>query len=113
MRTAFLPPHPSGGAHPCLTWSQTCREVPEFCGCRPTHRRGRGKARCAISVENNSEAYVGVLEESIKRMEGDADFRQMLVDEVGVRGWMSCVELEAALYRAGSMKCWEVLVGVS
>lgn len=69
-----------------------------------------------LSVEDNSEAYAGVLVETIKKMEGDADFRQRLVDEVGVRGWrrgMFCVELEAALYKAGLMKRWEVLVGVS
>ena len=69
-----------------------------------------------LSVEDSSEAYAGVLVETIKQMEGDADFRQRLVDEVGVRGWrrgMFCVELEAALYKAGLMKRWEVLVGVS
>ena len=69
-----------------------------------------------LSVEDSSEAYAGVLVERVKQMEGDADFRQRLVDEVGVRGWrreMFCVELEAALYRAGLMKRWEVLVGVS
>jgi len=69
-----------------------------------------------LSVEDSSETYAGLLVETIKRMEGDADFRQRLVDEVGVRGWrrgMFCVELEAALYKAGLMKRWEVLVGVS
>ena len=69
-----------------------------------------------LSVEDSSEAYAGVLVETIKQMEGDADFRQRLVDDVGVRGWrrgMFCIELEAALYKAGLMKRWEVLVGVS
>ena len=69
-----------------------------------------------ISVEDASEVYASALVEAIKRMEGHADFRQRLVDELGVRGWrrhMFCVELEAALYRAGLMKRWEVLVDVS
>jgi hypothetical protein len=69
-----------------------------------------------LSVEDTSETYAGVLMETIKQMEGDADFRQKLVDELGVKGWrrgMFCVELEAALYKAGLMKRWEVLVGVS
>jgi len=54
--------------------------------------------------------------ETIRRMEGDSDFRQKLVDELGVRGWkreMFCLELEAALYRAGLMKRWEVFVDVT
>ena len=56
-----------------------------------------------VSVEDSSETYAGVLVETIKRMGGDADFRQRLIDEVGVRGWrgMFCVELEAAPYKAG------------
>ena len=69
-----------------------------------------------VSVEDSSGTYAWVLVETITRMEGDADFRQRLVDDVGVRGWrrgMFCVELEAALYKAGLMKRWEVLVGVS
>ena len=68
------------------------------------------------SIEDESEAYAGVLSETIKRMEGDSDYRQKLVDELGVRGWrreMFCLELEAALYRAGLMKRWEVFVSVS
>lgn len=68
-----------------------------------------------ISVEDTSEMYAGALVGTIKRMEGDADFRQRLVDELGVVGWrrrMFCTELEAALYKAGLMKRWEVLVGV-
>ena len=69
-----------------------------------------------ISIEDNSKTYAGALVETIKQMEGDADFRQRLVDESGVRGWrrgMFCLELEAALYKAGLMKRWEVLVSVS
>ena len=69
-----------------------------------------------ISVEDNSEAYAAVLMETIKQMEGEMEFRQRLVDEMGVRGWrngMFCLELKAALYKAGLMKHWEVLVGVS
>jgi len=53
--------------------------------------------------------------ETIKKMEGNAGFRQRPVDEE-VRGWwrgMFCVELEAALYEAGLMRRWEVLVDVS
>ena len=68
------------------------------------------------SIDDTSDTYAGVLLETIKRMEGDSDYRQKLVDELGVRGWrreMFCLELEAALYRAGLMKRWEVLVGVS
>ena len=68
------------------------------------------------SIEDASESYTGVLTETIKRMEGDSDYRQRLVDELGVRGWrreMFCLELETALYRAGLMKRWEVSVGVS
>ena len=68
------------------------------------------------SVEDTSEMYAGALVEAIKRMEDDTDFRQRLVDELGVEGWrreMFCIELEAALYKAGLMKRWEVLVGVS
>ena len=68
------------------------------------------------SIEDTSEVYAGVLVETIKRMEDDADSRQRLVDELGVKEWrrqMFCNELEAALYRAGLMKRWEVLVGVS
>ena len=68
------------------------------------------------SVEDTSEAYAGVLSEIIKRMEDDNDYRQKSVDELGVQGWrreMFCLELEAALYRAGLMKRWEVLVGLS
>ena len=69
-----------------------------------------------LSIEDKSETYAGALVETIKQMESDADLRQRLVDELGVRGWrraMFCVELEAALYKAGLMKHWEVLVGVS
>ena len=68
------------------------------------------------SVEDTSETYAGVLAETITRMESDVDFRQKLVDELGVKGWRSgmfCIELEAALYKAGLMKRWEILVGVS
>ena len=68
------------------------------------------------SIEDTSEAYAGVLSEIIKRMEGDNDYRQKSVDELGVQGWkreMFCLELEAALYKAGLMKRWEVLVGLS
>ncbi|KAF9789630.1 hypothetical protein BJ322DRAFT_548149 [Thelephora terrestris] len=68
------------------------------------------------SIEDTSAAYAGVLSETIKRMEGDNDYRQKSVDELGVRGWrkeMFCLEFEAALYRAGLMKYWEVLVCVS
>jgi hypothetical protein len=68
------------------------------------------------SIEDTSEAYAGALSEIITRMEGDSDYRQKLVDQLGVRGWrreMFCLELEAALYRAGLMKRWEVFVGVS
>jgi hypothetical protein len=68
------------------------------------------------SIEDTSTAYAGVLSETIKRMEGDNDYRQKSVDELGVQGWrreMFCLELEAALYRAGLMKRWEVLVCVS
>ena len=82
-------------------------------GSRTAAEEGR---LAVLSVEDSSETYAGLLVETIKRMEGDADFRQRLVDEVGVRGWrrgMFCVELEAALYKAGLMKRWEVLVGVS
>ena len=48
-------------------------------------------------------------------MEEDTELRQGLVDGLGVGGWrrqMLYVELEAALYKAGFMKHWEVLVGV-
>ena len=68
-------------------------------------RTAREEGRLAVvPVEDSSETYAGVLVETIKRMEGDADFWQRLVDEVGVGGWrrgMLCVELEAALYKAG------------
>jgi hypothetical protein len=67
------------------------------------------------SVDETSETYAGVLSETIKRMEGDGDYRQRLVDQFGIRGWKRetfCLELEAALYRAGLMKRWEVSVGV-
>jgi len=67
------------------------------------------------SVEDTSDTYAGVLVERIKQMEDNADFRQRLVDELGVRAWrreMFCLELEAALYKAGLMKRWEVLVSV-
>ena len=69
-----------------------------------------------LSVEDKSETYANGLAETIKQMEEDADVRQGLVDGLGVRGWrrqMLCIELEAALYKAGFMKRWEVLVGVS
>jgi hypothetical protein len=69
-----------------------------------------------LFVEDNSGAHAETLEATIKHMEGNADFRQSLVDEAGVRGWrrgMFCIELEATLYRAGLMKRWEVVVGVS
>ena len=68
------------------------------------------------SVEDTSETYAGMLLETIRQMEDDTDLRQSLVDELGVRGWrrgMFCLELEAALYKAGLMKRWEVLVRVS
>ena len=42
----------------------------------------------------------------------DTELRKGLADGLGVRDWkrqMLCVELEAALYKAGFMKCWEVL----
>ena len=68
-----------------------------------------------ISVEDTSETYAGLLMETVKQMEDDADFRQRSVDELGVKGWrrgMFCLELEAALYKAGLMKRWEVSVGV-
>ena len=67
------------------------------------------------SIEDTSEAYAGVLSDVIKRMEGDNDYRQKSTDELGVQGWrreMFCLELEAALYRGGLMKRWEVLVGL-
>ena len=82
-------------------------------GPRTTKEEGR---LVVASVEDTSEMYAGALVEAIKRMEDDADFRQRLVDELGVEGWrreMFCIELEAALYKAGLMKRWEVLVGVS
>ena len=69
-----------------------------------------------LSVEDKSETYADGLAETIKQMEEDAVVRQSLVDGLGVRGWrrqMLCIELEAALYKAGFMKRWEVLVGVS
>ena len=69
-----------------------------------------------MSVEDTSETYAGALTNTIKHMGGDADFIRKLVGELGVKGWRSgtfCVELEAALYKAGLMKRWEVLVGVS
>ena len=69
-----------------------------------------------LSVEDKSETYANLLVETIKQMEEDTDSRQRLVDELGVRGWrrqMLCVELEAALYKAGLMKRWGVLVSVS
>ena len=69
-----------------------------------------------ISVEDNSDAHIRVLMETIKQREHDVVFRQRLVDELGVRGWrggMFCLELEAALYKAGLVKHWEILVGVS
>lgn len=68
------------------------------------------------SVEDTSEAYAGVLSETIRHMEGDSDYRQKSVDRFGFRGWrreMLCLELEAALYRAGLMKRWEVFVAVA
>ena len=68
-----------------------------------------------LSVEDKSETYANGLAETIKQME-DTDLRQGLADRLGVRGQrrlMLCVELEAALYKAGFMKRWEVLVGVS
>lgn len=68
------------------------------------------------SIEDTSETYAGALSDTIKRMEGDSNYRQELVDRLGVKGWrreMFCLELEAALYRAGLMKRCEVLVGVS
>jgi len=80
-------------------------------------RAAAGEGRLVVtSVEDTSKAYAGTLAETIQRMESDADFRQKLVDELGVKGWrrgMFCIELEAALYKAGLMKRWEVLVGVS
>ena len=69
-----------------------------------------------LSVEDKSETYANLLVETIKQMEEDTDSRQRLVDELGVRGWrrqMLCVELEAALYKAGLMKRWGVQVSVS
>ena len=69
-----------------------------------------------LSVEDTSETYANGLAETIKQMEEDTELRQGLVDGLGVRGWrrqMLCIELEAALYKAGFMKRWEVLVGVS
>ena len=68
------------------------------------------------AVEDTSEAYADNFSVKIKRMEGDGDYRQKLVDQLGVKGWrreMFCLELEAALYRAGLMKRWDVTVGAS
>jgi len=80
-------------------------------------RTAVGEGRLVVtSIEDTSETYAGALLETIRRMEGDSDFRQKLVDELGVRGWkreMFCLELEAALYRAGLMKRWEVFVDVT
>lgn len=84
-------------------------------GVGPRATAGEGRL-VVMSVDDTSGTYANALAETIKHMEGDADFRQRLVDESGVKGWrrgMFCVELEAALYKAGLMKRWEVLVGVS
>ena len=35
------------------------------------------------SIEDASEAYAGVLSETIKQMEGDNDYKQKSVDELG------------------------------
>jgi len=76
-----------------------------------------GEGRLVVmAVEDTSETYASALAETVERMESDGDFRQRLVDKWGVKGWrggMLCIELEAALYKAGLMKRWEVLVGVS
>lgn len=81
-------------------------------------RRNDGNERRLVvtSVEDTSEAYAGDFSEKIKRMEGDGEYRQKLVDKLGVKGWrgeMFRLELEAALYRAGLMKRWDVVVGAS
>ena len=81
-----------------------------------SHTAEKGGRLVVTSVEDISDTYAGVLSKTITRMEGDYDYRQKLVDRLGVRGWrkeMFCLELEAALYRAGLMKRWEVLVSVS
>ena len=81
-----------------------------------SHTAVKGERLVVTSVEDISDTYAGVLSKTITRMEGDYDYRQKLVDRLGVRGWrkeMFCLELEAALYRAGLMKRWEVLVSVS
>jgi len=79
--------------------------------------RTTGEGRLVVmSVEDTSKRYASALAETIKHMESDADFRQTLVDDLGVKGWrmgMFCIELEAALYKAGLMKRWEVSVGIS
>ena len=72
------------------------------------------EGRLAVtSIEDTSETYASALVETIKRMEGDSDYRQKSVDKLGIRGWkreMFCLELEAALYTAGLLKRWEVFV---
>jgi len=84
-------------------------------GVSPGAAAGEGRL-VVTSVEDTSERFATALTETIKHMEGDADFRQRMVDELGIKGWrrgLFCIELEAALYKAGLMKRWEVLVGVS